>query len=212
MRQDVLFQMHNAVISGHLGKRKTLEKTRQRFYWFGLKEDVTIWVASCDICAENKTPPKKPKAPLGDMRVGAPLDRLCTDFFGPLPVTERGNRYVLVATDHFSRWVELLAVPDQTANTCARVLLNEVISRYGCPLAHHSDQGRCYESAVFAELCKLLEIRKTRTSPRNPRCNGQAERFNKTMIRMVRAYLKGQQKEWDLYLGCLAGVYRATPN
>ena len=140
------------------------------------------------------------------------MDRICTDYFGPLPKTERGNKYVMVVTDHFSRWVELLPVPDQTAQTCASVLLNEVLSRYGCPLALHSDQGRCYESTVFKELCKLLEIRKTRTSVRNPKCNGQAERFNKTMIRMVRAFLKGEQRQWDLHLGVLAGAYRATPN
>ena len=212
MRKEILFQMHNSLLSGHLGRKKTLDKIRQRFYWFGLAEDVTVWLASCDSCGANKSPAKTPRAPLGDMRVGFPWDRLCTDFFGPLPETPRGNRFILVVTDHFSRWVELLPVPDQTAVTCARTLLNEVISRYGSPLGMHSDQGKAYESKVFAELCKLLEIKKTRASPRNPKCNGMPERFNKTMIRMIRAYLKGQQTDWDLYLGCLAGAYRATTN
>ena len=59
----------------------------------------------------------------------------------------------------------------------------------------------------------MLEIRKTRTSVRNPRDNnGQAERFNRTLLRMIIAYLGGEQGEWDLHLGCLAGAYRATPN
>ena len=212
MKNHILHQMHNTLLSGHLAKRKTLEKTRQRFYWFGMADDINLWVLKCDVCNQNKTPQRTPKAPLGDMRVGAPLDRICADHFGPLPLTARGNRFVLVVTDHFSRWVELFPVPDQSAQTCARVMLNEVISRYGCPLAIHSDQGRCYESNIFKELCKMLEVRKSRTSVRNPRCNGQAERFNKTMVRMVRSYLKGQQKEWDLNLGVLAGAYRATPN
>ena len=91
------------------------------------------------------------------------------------------------------------------------MILNEVIARYGCPLTIHSDQGRCYESAIFAELCKVLEIRKTRTSARNPRCNGQGERFNRSLLRMVKSYLKGEQENWDLNLGCLAAAYRATP-
>ncbi len=204
--------MHDTVLSGHLGYKKTFEKIFQRFYWFGMREDVRIYIASCEVCGANSLPNHHPKAPLGDMRVGAPLDRLSTDVLGPLPLTQRGNRYILVVTDHFSKWVELTATPDQTAQTCARIILNEVIARFGCPLSLHSDQGRNYESSLFAELCNLLEIRKTRTSPRNPKCNGQAERFNKTMIRMIRAYLKGEQRNWDLNLGCLAAAYRATPN
>ncbi len=58
----------------------------------------------------------------------------------------------------------------------------------------------------------MLEIRKTRTSPRNPRGNGQTERFNRTLIRMIKAYLCDEQDQWDRNLGCLAGAYRATPN
>lgn len=58
----------------------------------------------------------------------------------------------------------------------------------------------------------MLEVRKTRTSVRNPRGNGQVERFNRTLLRMIKAYLCGEQRDWDLHLGCLAGAYRATPN
>ena len=58
----------------------------------------------------------------------------------------------------------------------------------------------------------MLEVRKSRTSVRNPRGNGQAERFNRTLLRMIRAYLAGEQRDWDLHFGCLAGAYRATPN
>ena len=140
------------------------------------------------------------------------MDRLATDILGPLPTTPRGNRYVLVVTDYFTNWVEVMAVPDQTAATCAEKILNEVISRYGCPLDLHSDQGPNYRSMIFQELCRLLEIRKTRTSARNPRCNGKVERFNKTLVRMIRAYLRGQQREWDRHLGCLAAAYRSTPH
>ena len=206
LRNEVMKQMHDALLSGHLGRKKTREKTLQRFYWYGVREDVNNWVARCDECGAIKPQVKTAKAPLGQMPVGAPLDRLATDVLGPLPETTRGNEYVLVVTDHFTKWVDIFAIPDQTA----RAILNEVIARFGCPLTIHSDQGRNYESKLFADLCRMLEIRKTRTSPGNPRCNGQSERFNRTLIRMVKAYLKGEQVEWDLYLGCLAAAYRAT--
>ena len=65
---------------------------------------------------------------------------------------------------------------------------------------------------MFKELCRLLEVKKTRTSPRNPRGNGQTERYNRTLLKMIKAYLTGEQEDWDLNLGCLAGAYNATPN
>ncbi|CAG2193224.1 unnamed protein product [Mytilus edulis] len=61
-------------------------------------------------------------------------------------------------------------------------------------------------------LCSLLEIRKTRTSVRNPKGNGQIERFNRSLLAMIKSYLCGEQTDWDLNLGCLAGAYRSTPN
>ena len=58
----------------------------------------------------------------------------------------------------------------------------------------------------------MLKIRKTRTSPRHPQEYGQSERFTRTLLQMVKAYLCGEQRDWDLHLRCLAGAYRATPN
>ena len=212
MRKEVLFQMHNSLVSGHLGCKKTKEKILQRFYWYSLKDEVVLHIQKCDTCAADKRPPKVPRAPMGSLRVGAPGDCIATDYLGPLPITDRGHRYILLFTDHFTKNVEVIPVGDMTAEVCAQKLLNEVISRWGCPLSIHSDQGRTYESRVFKELCRMLEIRKTRPSARNPRGNGQAERFNRTLLRMIKAYLCGEQTEWDLHLGCLAGAYRATPN
>ena len=82
--------------------------------------------------------------------------------------------------------------------------------RYGFPLSIHSTQGRNYESQIMTEMCKMLEIQKTRTSPRNPRCNGQVECFNHTPMRMIKVYLKGDEVNWDRHLGYLAGAYQGT--
>ena len=212
MKGNILYQMHNSVLSGHLGCKKTKQKTQHRFYWYSMKEDIAQHVRKCDVCAADKKPSKLPRAPMGTVGTGGPWDVLATDYLGPLPLTKSGNRYILVLTDHFSKYVEVLAVPDQTAEVGANKILNEFIARWGCPLSILSDQGRNYESHVFKELCRMLEVRKIRTSPKNPRCNGQAERYNKTLVRMIKAYLGGEQGDWDLHLGCLAGAYRATPH
>ncbi|CAC5388086.1 unnamed protein product [Mytilus coruscus] len=212
LKREILEKMHNSILSGHLGKKKTKAKLSQRYFWYEMREDIDIWISKCDICGANKHPHKPSRAPLGTMPVGAPLDRLATDFLGPLPTTPRGNKFILTVTDYFRKWVEVFPVKDQTAVVCAQLILNEVICRFGSPLAIHSDQGRTYESQIFQELCKILEIRKTRTSPRNPKCNGQTERFNRSIISMIKTYLRGEQTNWDMNLGCLAGAYRASPN
>ena len=212
IKRDVVQQMHSSITAGHLGVKKTKAKVNQGYYWYNLKEDIGLYIKSCDVCESDKKPNKKPKAPLGSLLTGAPWDVLALDFTGPFPLTARGNRYILVITDHFTKYVEVIAVPNQTAEECASRIINDVISRWGTPLAIHSDQGSAFESRLFKDLCHMLEVKKTRTSARNPRGNGQAERFMRTLVKMIKAYLVGEQEDWDLHLGCIAGAYRSTPN
>ena len=212
LRKQMLSMSHDSVTSGHFGVKRTKARLLQSAYWFNMKNDVKWHITKCDTCAADKVPAKAPKAPLGHLTSGAPWDTLALDYLGPFPRTPRGNKYILVMTDPFTKYVEVIAVPNQQAEDCASRIMNDVVSRWGTPLRIHSDQGAAFESRVFRELCKMLDVRKTRTSPRNPKGNGQTERFNRTLLRMIRAYLVHEQEDWDMYLGCLAGAYRSTPN
>ena len=104
-----------------------------------------------------KIPPHRPEACLGEMLVGAPLDRLAIDIFGPFPQSTQGSKYVLAVTNYFVKRVEIFVVPDQRDVTCAEVIY-EVIRHHSCPYYIQSDLGWNYESITFAELCHLLEI------------------------------------------------------
>ena len=210
MQKELLYLLHKGKLGGHLGRRRTMEHLLQNYYWHDVRTDVELYVQQCEECQRVKEPSKRPRAPLGEMPVGGPLDRVATDILGPLPTSMKGNNYVLVATDHFTKWVEILPIPDMRARTCADYLLNEVFARFGTPLTLHSDQGTNYESKIIADLCHMLDICKTRTSPGRPQGNGQTERFNRTLIRMVKCFLKGEQTHWDRHLGCLAGAYRQS--
>lgn len=97
------------------------------------------------------------------------MERVAIDVLEPLPKTDCGNEYILIAQDYFTKWPEAFALPNQKAVTVAEVLVNQLFSRFGIPMELHSDQGRNFESAVFQEVCSLLEIDKTRTTTLPPR-------------------------------------------
>ncbi|VDI05326.1 Hypothetical predicted protein [Mytilus galloprovincialis] len=167
-RKQVLHFCHDAKYAGHLGMRKTLEKIRQSYYWPGLQADVRAYVAGCDKCAMRKTPTKKKRAPMAIVETSSPMERLATDILGELPETENGNRYILVVSDYYTKWTESFPMPNMEASTVVKIIVEEVIARFGVPSWIHSDQGRQYESRLFQEVCKVLDIKKTRTTPYHP--------------------------------------------
>ena len=207
LQAEVMGSLHNSVTAGHLGYNKTVGKVKQNFYWYKLKESVHNWVRRCAKCGARKSPSKKYRAALGTYNVGAPMDRVATDILGPFPVSDRGNRYVLLVCDQFTKWTEAYAIPDYKAHTVAAKLVDEFFSRFGPSLELHSDQGSTYESVLFKEVCKLLDIHKTRTTPFHPSSNGMVERFNRTLLDMIAMYIDENQKDWDCHLPLLTAAY-----
>ncbi|XP_038154197.1 uncharacterized protein LOC119791901 [Cyprinodon tularosa] len=212
MQMELIRACHDPPHGGHLGIDKTLQRLKQSYHWYAMGGDVQLFVQKCQNCTTRKTAGPTTKAALQSYQTGAPLDRLQLDILGPFPVSTAGNKYILVIIDQFTRWVEAYGVPDQGAETTARRLVYDFISRFGCPLELHSDQGRNFESTLFKTVCQLLQITKTRTTPYHPASNGQVERFNRTLLQMVRCYVDQNQKNWDEHLPLLTAAYRSTKN
>lgn len=206
----VLEHLHNSVIGGHLGIKKTLSKVQARYFWYHLRSDVKNWCSKCDSCASKKNPRKKYRAPLKTYNVGAPFERIAIDILGPLPRTKQGNKYLLVVGDYFSKWLEAIPLRNQEATTVASKLVERIISVFGVPLSIHSDQGSNFESEVFQELCKLLGITKTRTTPLRPQSDGMVERANRTIENMLTAFVSENQNDWDEYIYLLMLAYRSS--
>ena len=99
---SLIRQLHDSVFSGHLGTEKTAQKLRIRYYWPGQDKDVRDYVLSCDVCAKLKAPVSYFVAPLQPIKPVKPWQLITTDIMGPLPVSELGNKYILVVIDHFS--------------------------------------------------------------------------------------------------------------
>ena len=115
----------------------------------------------------------------------APMQVMATDIVGPFPESPAGNSYVLVVTDYFTRWMEAFAIPNQEATTVANKLVDEVFMRFSIPDQLHLNQGRQFESQLMYEVCKLLSIKKSRTTPYHPQCDGMVEPFNRTLLSML---------------------------
>ena len=80
---------------------------------------IKLYVRTCATCNKNKKPRVKPKATMRNYHAGIPMERVHLDSLGPFPISESGNKYVLVMVDQFMKWIELKALPNQTAELVA---------------------------------------------------------------------------------------------
>jgi len=143
-------------------------------------------------------------------RSGYTLERIAVDILGELPMTENGNKYILVVSDYFTKWTEAYAMPNMEAATVARVIVEQFVSRYGVPKKVHSDQGSQFTSRLFTEMCRLLQIEKTRTTPYHPESDGMVERFNRTLCAMLSAFVNENHRDWDDQLPFVMMAYRSS--
>ena len=210
MRQCVLELLHSNRSCGHFGGPRTFERVRERFYWPGYHRDVLEWCSRCVECFKKTGPARKTKPKMKMSVSGEPGRRIAMDILGPLPTSDRGNKYVLVVADYFTKWTEAFPMKNQEASTVATIFVEEWVSRYGVPAVLHSDQGRNFESSLFRQVCELLGIQKTRTSPLHPQSDGMVERFNRTLLNAVAKMVDANQRDWDEQLPLVMMAYRSS--
>ena len=207
--QNILLSLHSDHTRAHLGVTKTLEKVRSRFYWLGHKRDVEVFVASCFVCQKRNSPTKKHIHSLRPWKPSFPFSTVGIDFLGPLPPSA-GNQYFLLIADHFTKWHEAVALPDQSAPTTANAFVDHWITRFGCPERLHSDQGRNFEAKLFTSLTKLLQLHKTRTTAFHPQSNAGIERTNRTLLNMLAKTTDKNQRNWSELLPYVMLTYRTS--
>jgi hypothetical protein len=135
--------------------------------------------------------------------------QVALDTAGPLPETRSGNKYILVAIDHYSKWCEAKAVVDHGAKTTTRFLEDDIICRYGVPKFILTDNGGEW-AAEFDVMCRDYVIQHQRTAPQWPQCNGMAERMIKTIKHgiTVLATTPANTDCWDEQLAKVLFGYR----
>ena len=180
-REKVLQQMHGTPTAGLGWVDKTKDCIMRRFYWPGMGQDNERYCSRCDCCTVWKSSRLRNRAPGMGFIAGAPGERLNIGTIGPLPVTHSGHRFLLVMVDYFTKWCEVAPMKDQNAESVARTMVYQYISRWGSPMQIHTDQGRNFDGILFNEVCRILGVLKTRTSGLRPQSNGAVKRLNRTL-------------------------------
>jgi len=133
---------------------------------------IVDYIRKCDQCQRRKEN-REYIAPLVDVeQPTAPFQITAMDVTGPYMLTPRKNKYSLTFIDHFTRYAEAFPIPDQTAETCARIYATQIITRHGTGSKLITDQGRTFMSTFFSETCKILGVRKIHTTSYHPMSNG----------------------------------------
>ena len=195
----VLKLHHHTPLAGHPGQDRMYQRIRQSYYWPHMAADINATVRDCHKCARDRIRLRKRTKPLKLFPAIKPLQSVCIDILGPLPLTKTGFRFILVITCRFSKLTQVVPLRRINAYTVAVAFVQHWVLKYGPPAVLISDNGKQFASKFFQSVCTLLGIANILTTAYHPQTNGQAERYNRTILTMLRAYVNEQQDDWDQY-------------
>jgi hypothetical protein len=209
----VLHFNHADLLSSHFGLAKTLDKVRRHGYWPGWRKYVKEYLRECRKCGGGKGPRpwtsgRMQRMPVTDLM--GPFSLLVVDAVGSLPETEKGNKYILVFVDYFTRWAETFAVSGLDSVTFFDTMINGVVARHGVPARLLSDNGGNFSSDIAKSFYQILGIKKLFGAAYHPQTQGLVERFNGTLIGMLWMHVDKSQSDWDVYLPRVLFAYRTA--
>lgn len=184
----------------YLGEKVALDVLQRYYWWIGLSASVKWWCRACYACQAKKTPRYMSRWPLVSLPLPSrPGEMVAFDLLGPLPQTARGNTYVFLVVDLFSRHAEGYALTnnEKTTKGCASILVNRYFPRWGCPHTLLSDRGAEFTPEVSRAVYHMQGAIKKYTSAHHPQTNGMIERLNHTLCQMLSHLVVDDQKDWD---------------
>ena len=210
LRRDIMYFCHGHQTSGHFGKRRSMERLARRYYWPGMNADLLRWIATCPECCLNKPGPGMGRLPLSQELFGVRFARVAVDIISGFRTTPRGNTCMMVITDYYTKYTRVFPLADHKAATCAEAFVRGWVLHLGVPLIMHSDQGAEFQSDLWQEMCHYLAICKTRTNPYCPQSDGQVERFNRTLLEVLKPLVNENTDDWDEQSDFVVHAYNST--
>ena len=211
LQQKLLHETHSGPYAGHFAAKSLYDKLARRYWWRGMYADVHKHCKGCLTCASYRGGGRRTRPPLMPIKVGGPFERVGVDIL-EMPLTMDGNRYVVVFLDYLTKWVEAFAMPDQTSESIARLLVDHVICRHGVPRELLSDRGANLLSELMMGVCSLTGMKKVNTTAAHPQTDGLVENFNKTLRAMLAKHSRTLGCNWDVHLQQLLFAYRTKPH
>ena len=213
VRHKYMALAHKSV--GHGGLEKTIHRIKPFAFWPDMYADLKAFLPTCGPCTLKKRDPhlrhNMPIRPLPQEE--RPNARVHLDLYGPLLNHLNQKRFVLVITDAFSKYTKLVIIPNKTEQTVASHFITHWCHVFGYPLAIVTDQGKEFTNSLLAAILKEAQVKHFTTTPYHPQSNAQAEVFNRTMTRYLRAALIEQGREctdWEPLISMLQFQYNTS--
>jgi hypothetical protein len=209
LRTRIIHECHDTPTSGHLGKDKTINQVKRRFYWFRMDDEIHKYVVSCDLCQRNK-PSQRPKIgllqplPIPDR----PWQQVSMDLITQLPKSKSGYDAIVVFVDKLTKMVHYVpTTTNVTAPKLAKIVLREVCRLHGIPESILSDRDPRFTAHFWRALWDQLGTKLVMSTAYHPQTDGQTERANRTLEEMLRSYINVTQSDWDEHLSVLEMAY-----
>ncbi len=206
-KQRVLQELHSKM--GHQGVERTMSLVGDRFFWPKMQGEIEYFVTKCCTCLKQKKPSKETRAPLMNIVTTHPFELVSIDFLH-LDKSKGGYEYILVIVDHFTRFVQAYATTLKSAKTVAERIFNDYALKFGFPNRIHHDQGAEFENQLLSQLKRNCGMAGSRTTPYHPQGNGQVERFDRTLLQMLKTLTETQKSNWKESLNKLTFAYNST--
>jgi len=211
MIPTILKDAHGHLLTGHDGLFKTKERIMQCYFWPGMDKDINDHLLQCHQCQMRKKNVSAPKTELTPLpQCTEPNQRVHADLFGPLKTSSNNKKYILCMTDAFSKYVELVPLPNKEALTVASAIFSRWICRFGSPLQVTTDGGKEFTAKLTDELFHQMQIIHLTTTPYHPQCNSQAEVVNKTIAKYLASFVDNTTLDWELYLAPMMFAYNTA--
>jgi ribonuclease HI len=176
---ELMKEIHAGLCGSHIGSRTLLGKVfRQEFYWPKAASDAAYLVQKCENCQKCARDQKQPSSLTQLIQPTWSLQRWGLDLLGPLPPAQGNLRYVVVAVEYFSKWIEAKPLATITSTTVQKFFLQNIVCRFGVPKAITVDNGMQFDAETFKDLCDQIGTKNHFASVRHPESNGLVERAN----------------------------------
>uniref|UniRef100_A0A2N9FTE0 RNA-directed DNA polymerase n=1 Tax=Fagus sylvatica TaxID=28930 RepID=A0A2N9FTE0_FAGSY len=210
--EDLLYEIHEGICGSHTGGRSLAHRALTQGYWWPyMQKDAVDYVRKCDKCQRFSHSVHQPAGELQPLVSPWPFAQWGMDLVGPLPKATGNRRWLIVATDYFTKWVEAEPLANIRDRDSIKFVWKNIITRFGIPKTIISDNGTQFTSKPFTKYCSELGIKNVYSSPAYPQSNGQAEASNKTVLDGIKKRLEDAKGRWVEELPNVLWTFRTTP-